>query len=201
MTTVLCVALAGPAWAQAEESVAEESEAASSGDMALSARVGMQLGVGGATPGGLRIGGAFLHRLTEEWWFDGEASFSFGGGGTECDLTTPGSPPECDHGLLDGAGAQAIAGVRWFYLPPYAAGFIPYLRGGAGLGWASFGDDEVSGLALVLQGAAGGRFQVAPRISLGAEGALFLGPGFFSDDLGTVGYGGLIVQGGVEILL
>jgi hypothetical protein len=195
MIVMLGLALAGPAWAQAEEAVEDETTAEPTGDMALGARLGMQFGVGGATPGGLRIGGAFLHRLADEWWFDGEASFSFGGGGMECDLAMD---LECDHGLADGAGAQAIASVRWV-LPAYAGGFEPYLRGGAGVGLASFGDDEVTGLALIGQAAGGGKFRVAERVSVGAEAALFIGPGFFSDDLGTLGYGGLIVQGGVEI--
>ena len=195
----LALALAGPAFAQAEESVEEETTAEPSGDIALGGRLGMQLGVGGLTPGGLRVGGAYLHRLDEEWWFDGEMTFSFGGGGMECDLAAAGGA-ECDHGLLDGAGLQFVAGVRWL-LPAYAGGFQPYLRGGAGAGYANFGDDEVSGFALMGQLAGGGKFQVAERVSVGAEAALFLGPGWFSDDLGTVGYGGLVVQAAMEFLL
>ena len=198
MTILVTVALAGPAWAQAEESVEEETKAEPSGDMALAARLGLQLGVGGATPGGLRVGGAYLHRLTDEWWFDGEASFSFGGGGMQCELSPgAGEAPGCDHGLADGAGLQAIAGMRWLF-PAYADGFEPYARGGVGLGVASFGDDEVNGLAFLGQLAGGGRYRVHERVSVAAEIALFLGPAFFSHDLGTLGYGGLVVQGGVE---
>jgi len=200
-TLLVLLGVARPAWAQAEESVADDHEAEPSGDIALGARLGLQLGVGGATPGGLRVGGAYLHRLTEAWWFDGEASFSFGGGGTACELSPPpGEVPGCDHGLADGSGLQAIAGARWI-LPQSADGFQPYARGGVGVGVASFGDDEVSGLAVLGQIAGGGRFHVAERISVGAEAAVFLGPAFFSDELGTVGYGGLVVQGAVEFEL
>jgi hypothetical protein len=195
------LSFARPVWAEAEESIADDTQAEPSGDIALGARLGVQLGVGGATPGGLRVGGAYLQRLTEDWWFDGEASFSFGGGGMQCDLApAPGDAPGCDHGLADGTGVQAIVGARWA-LPRSMDGFQPYLRGGVGLGVASFGDDEVNGLALLGQIAGGGKFHVAERIAVGAEAALFLGPAFFSDDLGTLGYGGLVVQGAIEFEL
>jgi hypothetical protein len=197
VTILVCLTVAASAWAQAEEALAGETAAEPSRDMALGARVGMQLGVGRVTPGGLRVAGVFLHRLDADWWFDGEAAFSFGGGGMECRPSATGDL-ECDHGLVEGAGAQGIAGVRWS-LGRAPSGFEPYLRGGVGLAYASFGDDEISGLAILGQLAAGGRFRIADRIAVGAESAVFFGPGFYSDDLGTVGYGGLIVQGGVEI--
>ena len=203
LTILWLLGVCGPAWAdaEAEESIADDGVAEPSSDIALGARLGLQLGVGGATPGGLRVGGVYLHRLTDDWWFDGEAAFSFGGGGMECELSPPiGEAPGCDHGLADGTGLQAIAGARWV-IPRGADGFQPYARGGVGLGMASFGDDEVNGLALLAQIAGGGRFHVAERLAVGAEAALFLGPAFFSDDLGTLGYGGLVIQGVVEFEL
>jgi hypothetical protein len=94
--------------------------------------------------------------------------------------------------------APGALGARWA-APIAEGGFEPYIRGGAGVGLITFGDDEVNGLALLGQIGGGGKFRVAERVSVGAEASLFIGPGFFSDDLGTLGYGGLVVQGGVEL--
>jgi len=198
------LAAAGTASAEEAAPPAEAAEAASDepvGKQEIGLRLGAQLGWTDLTPGGLRVGGVYLYKLDDITWFDGEAATSFGSGESACfysraeELTLV-----CNHGGLDGFSMSVSAGVRLFYVRR-ASGFHPYLRGGAGLSYAGFSGDEVSGAVLFGYGGAGGRFRVAPRVAVGGEALLVLGPGLYNSDLGLQLLGGLVVQFGVEFAL
>lgn len=164
-------------------------------------RLGVQVGVGGVAPGGVRAGGVFLYRLDETTWFEGEAAFSFGGGGASCwydrseNLTLV-----CDHGAFDGFGMSFGGGVRVF-LDRQPSGFHPFVRGGLSLGFVRFGDDAVSGVPLTISGGAGLRLRVADRVAVLGEAMALLSPGLYNRDLGLQFSGGLVVQFGVELAL
>lgn len=195
------LALAPAATALAQESgslLIEEGEdyrAAYIGDLELGARIGLQVG-GGVTPGGFRIAGAYMQRMTEETWFDGEAAFTFGGGGKSCYFNRD-VELVCAPGLADGFSAQLAGGGRW-YPTVTASGFVPFVRGGGALHIAHFGDDDLTGLALPLFAGAGGRYRVADRVAISGELTLFAGGAVYGRDVGLQPYAGLLVQFGVD---
>jgi hypothetical protein len=179
-----------------EEDDEEDIRAPYIADLELGARIGLQ-GGGGVTPGGFRIAGAYLQRMTSETWFDGEASFVFGGGGRSC-YYNRNVDFVCAPGLVEGFAAQFSAGGRW-YPTITESGFIPFLRGGAALHIPHFGDDEVTGLALPLWLGAGGRYRVTPRIAITADLTITFGGALYNRDMGIAPYTSLHVQFGVDI--
>ncbi|MEM9494028.1 MAG: hypothetical protein AAGC55_33085, partial [Myxococcota bacterium] len=64
-----------------------------------------------------------------------------------------------------------------------------------------YGDDDVSGLALMLIGGGGIRARVSELVVLSGGAALELGAGLFGSGLGTEPQLGLTVHGGVEFSL
>jgi hypothetical protein len=184
--------------ADAEDAAGEEDPVAK---QEIGVRIGAQVGLSSLTPGGFRLGGVYLYRVHDVVWFDGEASTSFGSGGSGCFYTRAESLTlECHHGGFDGFAMSASAGVRVFY-DRRTSGFHPYVRTGLGLSYAGFAADEVGGAVLFGYGGAGGRFRVAPRVAVGGEALLLLGPGLYNQDLGLQFVGGLVVQFGVEFAL
>jgi opacity protein-like surface antigen len=166
-------------------------------DQELSASLGMDVG-GRVSPGGLHVAGAFLYQLSDQDWFDGGLSFTFGSGQAAC-FRDRDNDFLCDHGSLDGFGAELSGGVRRYF--PGQGKFTPYARAGLGLRLVSFGGDDVRGLAIPLQLGGGVRARVADRISVTGGAELRVGPAFFNRDLGTQPHLGLAVHGGVEFAL
>lgn len=167
------------------------------GDQAISAQLGLATGAR-ATPGGLRIAGHYLYQLAERDWFDGIASFTFGGSRAAC-FRDRADQVVCNHGLADGAGVEVVGGVRRMFAPQGA--FRPYARLGLGLGLARFADDDVSGFTIDVHGGGGVRVKVAPSIAIVGEADLALGFGSFNRGLGTEPQVSLAVTAGVEFRL
>ena len=167
------------------------------GDQGISVALGLATG-GRVTPGGLRITGHYLYQLSERDWFDGAAAFTFGSGSPAC-FRDRQDVLVCNHGLADGSGVEVSAGVRRMLAPQ--AAFHPFVRAGVGLGVVRFGDDDVSGFTLVLGGGGGVRVNVAPSISVVADGELELGFGGFSHGLGLEPQLGLAITAGAEFRL
>ena len=166
-------------------------------DQAIGASVGAASG-GRTTPGGLRISGHYLYQLTDQDWFDGIASFTFGGGDAECfrdrmDVFL------CDHGLADGNSVEIGANVRRFL--GGKGDFWPFLRAGVGIAIVRFGDDEVTGVALPFHAGGGMRVSVAPNVAIIAYGELELGFAGFNHDLGFEPQLGLSIAAGAEFKL
>lgn len=167
------------------------------GDQEISA----ELGVAGGdhiTPGGLRIAGHYLYELSDQDWFDGAASFTFGSGGAAC-FRDRMDAVVCEHGVADGTGVELSASVRRMFAPQGA--FRPFARLGVGVGLAHFGGDSVSGFTIPAHGGGGVRVKVAPSIAVVAEGELTLGFGSFSRGLGSEIQFGLAVTAGAEFRL
>ena len=167
-------------------------------DQALGAELGVATG-GRVTAGGLRVAGHYLYQLSSSDWFDGTASFTFGGGTAAC-FRDRADNYICDHGLAQGGAAELEAGVRHFFMPQ--GQFWPFLRGGVGLRYVRFGNDNVSGAAIPLHLGGGVRVDLRQGASKGiaitVQGALELGVGAFNHSLGAEPQLGIAITGGVE---
>jgi opacity protein-like surface antigen len=167
------------------------------GDQAISAQLGVAAG-GRVTPGGLRIAGHYLYQLSDEDWFDGVASFTYGSGTAAC-FRDRANRVVCQHGLADGAGAELQATIRHMLAPQGA--FHPFVRLGVGLGVVRFSRDNFTGLTIPAHGGGGIRVTLAPGVALVAEGDLQLGFGSFSRGLGSQPQFGLAITAGAEFRL
>lgn len=160
---------------------------------------GMGLAVGSRhTPGGLRISGAYLYRLSADDWFDGAASFTIGSGAAACFRDREGERV-CEHGALDGFAFDVIAAIRRSW--PVEDSFAPFLRIGAGLRFVRFSGDSIAGLAVPLIGGGGVAIDMSPTTRLVAAGQLELGAGLFTRDLGAASQFGMSLSVGVEFAL
>jgi len=167
------------------------------GDQAISAELGVA-GGGRVTPGGLRITGQYLYQLSDEDWFDGAASFTYGSSAAAC-FRDRSNAVICQHGLADGAGLELQATIRHMLAPQGA--FRPFVRLGVGLGVVRFGRDDVSGFTIPAHGGGGVRVALTPGVALVAEGDLVLGFGSFSRGLGSQPQLGLAIAAGAEFRL
>lgn len=166
-------------------------------DQLLGGSIGLA-GGGRTTPGGLRITGHYLYQLSDKDWFDGIASFTFGGGGSACfrdrqdDLL-------CDHGPAAGGAVEVIAAVRRMFAPQ--GRFRPFVRAGVGLALVRFSDDDLTGASLLLHAGGGLRAAVASGVAIVVGADLAAGAGTFGRGIGGEPQLGLAVTAGAELRL
>ena len=192
---VIAALLLVPALAAAEP--ARGDDTSDLGDQGIGVAIGAASG-GRVTPGGLRITGHYLYQLSDEDWFDGTASFTYGGGGAAC-FRDRMALLVCDHGLAQGAGIELAASVRRVFDP--RGQFRPFARAGVGVSLVRFSDDKVSGVAFPLHLGGGMRTTVAPKVAIVIEGELVLGLGVFNQGLGAEPQLGLALAAGAEFTL
>lgn len=176
---------------------ATDTEGDQVGDQAIAVTLGAAVG-GRVTPGGARIAGRFLYQLSDEDWFDGGASFTFGSGKAAC-FRDRSNKVICQHGVADGTGVELSASVRRIFAP--RGSFHPFARVGVGLGLVRFGDDDVSGFTIPAHIGGGVRVAVSPAVAVVAEGDFALGFGSFSRAMGSQPQLGLAIAAGVEFRL
>jgi hypothetical protein len=163
---LLCLLLERPASAEEQAALTQAGEpGAPAAERELGVQLGLEMG-GRVSPGGLRLGGSYLYRLSEQDWFDGGFGFTFGSGESAC-FRDRDDERVCDHGLLGGFGGEVFAGVRRFFAAKQT--LVPYLRGGVALRLVAFSGDEVRGLALPVWLGAGVRRKVHERVVVNAE--------------------------------
>jgi hypothetical protein len=166
-------------------------------DQALAATLGAAAG-GRVTPGGLRVGGRYLYRLSTNDWFEGHVAVTFGRGDARC-FRDRDDDFLCDHGTAEGFAAEVGGGIRRRFL---ANGrYQPFVRAALGARVSRFGADDVQGFVIPLTAAGGVRVAVGEDIAISAEGALELGVGFFGHGLGTEPQLGLAIAAMVEFAL
>jgi hypothetical protein len=175
--------------------IAAAQEGPPVGDQELGARLGLALNLAGIAPGGVRLDGVWLYRLSDRVWFDGRADFTLGGGGSSCTFPATG-PSRCDHTVTDGFAALALAGARWF--PPASGSVTPWVGGGLGAGLADLTGDDLRGFQLALWASAGARLPVAEGVALAGEGMLSTAATAFGKGIGWQGSVGLAVLLGVD---
>lgn len=167
------------------------------GDQAIGASIGVAAG-GRSTAGGLRVSGNYLYQMSEQDWFDGTASFTFGGGDEAC-FRDRMDTLRCDHGIADGASAAIGANVRRFF--GGRGQYWPFLRLGVGVALVRFSDDEVTGIAVPLHAGGGFRVSVSDGIAITAEAGIDLGIAGFTRELGLEPQLGGSVTAGAEFKL
>lgn len=191
---ILVCVLCSTATAWADEPATPSQEI---GDQAIGVEAGIAAG-GRDTPGGLRIAGHYLYQLSDQDWFDGTASFTFGGGSAAC-FRDRSNNEICDHGLLDGQGAEIAATVRRFF--DAQGEFRPFLRAGVGIGYARYGADSVTGLIIPLHAGGGLRVAIDDGIAVTALAEVAIGFGAFDKSLGLEPQVGLSILAGAEFRL
>lgn len=161
---------------------------------AMSVQAGLATG-GRVTPGGFRLTGHFLYQLSSSDWFDGTASFTFGGGDAAC-FRDRDNVIVCDHSLADGKAIELGVGVRRMFARKGT--FRPFLRAGLGAGLARFSSDSLTGLAIPAYVGLGMRAKVRPTISVVVEAGASVGLGIFTRGLGGEPILGAAVTAGAE---
>lgn len=163
-------------------------------DQGIGAEIGVAAG-GSVTPGGLRVAGHYLYQMSATDWFDGVASFTYGGDTTGC-YTDRMATAMCDHGLTAGSGVEIAATVRRMF--PAQGAFQPFARLGIGVAIARFSADDVVGIGLPVHAGGGVRARVAPAVSIVAQAEFSVGVGAYSHDLGGEPLIGMAVTAGAE---
>lgn len=197
-----CVAILGstPAWADDAGAPATDDAAASDDEreddraVALAAELGA-VGGGGATPGGMRVGGRYLVRLSERDWFDGGLAFTFGRPGPGCGRVSP-QGMSCDHGVADGFSGDLSIGVRREL--GRSTEFVPFVRVAAFARVLRFATDDVTGVAGGGELAAGLRARLRDDLSLVGSAAAFAGLARLGSGFGSAGQLGLTITAGAE---
>jgi hypothetical protein len=163
----------------------------------LAAEIGIAAG-GRTTTGGLRLTGRLLYQLSSQDWFEGTASFTFGGGGAEC-FRDRDNVVVCEHGLLSGRSVSVGGGIRRYYFANTK--YTPFTRLGAAFGVSRFAKDELTGLTVTLHAGGGMRVAVANRIAVVVVGDVALGIGTFNRNVGTEPQLGFALSMGAEFAL
>ncbi len=166
-------------------------------EQGLGGHLGVAFG-GRLTPGGMRVAGTYLYRLSERDWFDGAAAFTLGSSDAACFLDRA-DQRVCDHGAVDGFSVDFVAAVRRTW--PSRKHFAPFVRGGVAIRFARFAGDSVAGVAVPLIGGAGVAADVSDSTRIVAAGQLELGGGLFSRGMGTAPQVGLGLTLGFEVAL
>lgn len=177
--------------------VAAAQAPADIGDQELGGALGLAAG-GRSTAGGVRITGHYLYQLSDQDWFDGIASFTFGSGDPGC-FRDRSDAVVCDHGLASGAAIEVAAGVRRFFAPRDR--FRPFVRAAVGVAIVRFGGDDVTGIALPLHAGAGMRARVSPLVAIVATADATVGLAAFGRRLGGEPQLGLAITAGAEVRL
>lgn len=167
------------------------------GDQGIGGDLGIAAG-GRTTPGGLRLAGHYLYQLSDQDWFDGIASFTFGGGSAAC-FHDRSNKLVCDHGSLDGDEVEIAATVRRYFAGQGA--FRPFARAGLGFGLIHFGGDSVSGFAIPVHVGGGVRADVTDDLAIIGQADLAAGIALCNRGLGVEPQLGFAVTAGAEFRL
>jgi hypothetical protein len=148
----------------------------------LTAEMGLQASLGGTTPAGFKLFFDYAHRLNHVVWLDFKVSPTFDTGyrGGTC-IDQFGNVYACGGDGLDGNGyaIDLLAGVKMKWLVARYR-LLPYcnINGGVVPVFARPNGDD--GAAIVVNTGGGLKYFVHPRIGVGAEMSVTLGPGFYS---------------------
>jgi hypothetical protein len=183
--------------AHADDAVAKSAAPPDMSDQGIGAEIGAAIG-GRVTPGGLRLAGTYLYQLSDQDYFDGGASFTYGGGSAGC-FRDRMNNFVCDHGLASGGAVAVSASVRRFFGGHDQ--FWPFARAGVGLGIVRYQDDSVTGLAIPVHVGGGVRAEVSDGVAIVGEGGFDLGFGVFNHSLGIQPQVGFAITAGAEFRL
>ncbi|MCL4226300.1 MAG: hypothetical protein KJZ91_17690 [Myxococcales bacterium] len=174
-----------------------ERAARAPAEVGLAAELGL-VGGGGATPGGMRVGGRYLYRMDDQVWFDAGVGFTFGAPTAGCGRTPP-DAMSCDHGVASGFSGDLIVGLRRDLRGQ--RGFVPFVHGGAFGRVLRFAADDVTGIGLGLEAGAGVARAVRGDVALRAGASAQAGRAWLGRAVGGSGQLGLTVTVGAELRL
>jgi len=194
MVMLGATATAGVANADDHDEAAAPS-AADQPQVAFLAELGAT-GGGGATPGGLRVGGHYLYRLSQHDWFDGGVAFTFGQPRAGCGRVPP-DGMRCEHGIIDGFAGDLSLGIRRDL--PGKQGFVPFVRGAVFARVLRFGSDDVTGAAAGGELGFGVRAAVRGNLSVVGGATGFAGMARLGNGIGAAGQLGLTIGAGAEL--
>ena len=160
----------------------------------LGANLGLEAG-GEVTPGGLRLGGSYIYRLTDEDWLDSSVGFTFGSGDPRC-FRDRQNDVVCDHGIASGFSAEAAFAIRRDFA--LRDRFRPFARVGLALRLIGFGNDEVIGVGLPVLASGGVRARVHPAVSVVSMVDVRVGWSIFNRGLGAEAHASFALSAGVE---
>lgn len=186
-------AIAAPAVASADDADLT-TNLATEPQRALAADLGVT-GGGGATPGGLRVGGRYLFRLAQHDWFESGVAFTFGQPRAGCGRVPP-DGMACDHGVIDGFAGDLSLGVRRELRGQ--RGFVPFVRGGVFGRVLRFQPDDVTGAAAGLELGFGVRAAVHGDLSIAGGATAFAGLAHLTGGVGDAGQLGLTIGAAAE---
>jgi hypothetical protein len=199
LATVILVSAAAPALAETPVDMGAGTTAADDDEqVALGADIGATGGSGGTTPGGMRIGGHYLYRMTDHDWFDGAVAFTFGSPSDGC-WRTPPDGMSCGHGPGDGFAGDLSLGLR--RMLPGQGAFTPFVRGGVFGRVLRFSTDDVNGAAIGVDAGAGVAARVRDGLAVVGSAGGFAGRGWLGSGVGRTGQLGMIVTVGAEVRL
>jgi hypothetical protein len=179
--------------ATSEPATSEPATSEPVGDQDLGVRFGGQLGIGGpVAPGGLRVGGEYLLRMTERSWAIGAVGFTYGAGGPDC---YRGRDPDrslvCATGVASGFSGRLGVGGRFFPAGRDDA-TSAFLEGGLAIDVNALPQDSVVGVGPAVWIGFGLRIVAAERVAL-------VGTAHASADV--LAYERIGVQGGAQIVV
>jgi hypothetical protein len=158
----------------------------------LSGGMGFSVGLTDYTPGGFKMENEYGRRFTDLVWLNVQLNFGVGGDYAVCH-DAYGDPYECNRHFV-GDSLDMIAGVKF----KFRKGKLqPHAKVGAGLAF-SFWPGDLNAVGLVVRAGGGFKYWVIPRLAVGGEANLMMGPTFFDHDGGTHFFAAIDFIGGIE---
>ena len=159
----------------------------------LSGGLGFAVGLSDSAPGGFMMENEYGRKFSDLVWLNVQFNFVLGGGHDTCWDAHIGYY-EC-YNRFSGDAIQMIAGVKFKF---HSGRLQPHAKIGGGLTFSFWGGGDADATALVVRGGGGVKYWVVPRLAVGGEANVTLGPNFIHHGGGTEFYAALDIIGGIE---
>jgi hypothetical protein len=157
----------------------------------LSGGLGFQGGLTHYAPGGFKMENEYGRRFSDLVWLNVQLNFS---AGDDCGYDPFDRGYHCNEHFM-GEGLEMIAGVKFKF---HSGRLQPHVKVGGGLAFTFYPGGDLTGTALVVRAGGGVKYWVLPRLAVGGEANVMLGPTFVDHDGGTHFYGAIDFIGGIE---
>ena len=160
----------------------------------FSGGMGFAVGLSNWAGGGFVMEHEYGRKFSERVWLNLQLNFVLGGG-DYCGYNARGEWVCHGNYRFSGDAIQMIGGVKFKFL---SGKLQPHAKVGGGLVFSFWGGDT-SAITLAVRGGGGVKYWVIPRLAVGGEGNVTLGPAFVHD-YGTEFYAAIDFIGGVEFV-
>jgi hypothetical protein len=156
----------------------------------LSGGLGFQGGITHYASGGFKMENEYGRRFSDLVWLNVQLNFT---AGDDCGVDVVGHY-HCNEHFM-GEGLEMIAGVKF----KFRKGKLqPHAKIGAGLAFTFYPGGDLTGTAIVARAGGGFKYWVVPRLAVGGEANIMVGPTFVDHDGGTHFYAAIDFIGGIE---